>query len=332
MSLLLGTRDGIYRAAPDAVEDAERVLAAGTVDAIAAGADRWFAATAAGAYRSAGRAATEWTDCGLPREPARSIAVGPGERVYAGTLPPALYVSPDGGDSWQELDGFRAIPSRGQWWNPDVTPHTRALAVDPGSDGDSESEGDGPDDGADRLLAGIDGGGFHVSADGGETWEERRGGIASFLHDVHVLGRGEYVAATDAGLFRTRDAGRWWDYLYGDAMTHRYFRGAFGRGATVYAGGARSHPPAWGGDRGADAALYRLDLSERDPDLTRVPYPGAPAEIVLCGAVDAERGTVLAGTDRGRVLRRAGEGDREDGWETLGTLPSETQIRCLQFC
>lgn len=320
MTLLLGTREGVYHVGDLAAADptVEQVLDVGAkVYGLAAAGDATFAATAAGLYRST--TLDDWQRLALPdgRDFVTAVCGSPdGERCYAGTLPAACYVSDDGGESWRETSGFQAIASRDKWWNPDVTPHLRTFATHPAA--------------PDRLVAGIDGGGVHVSEDRGETWTERRGGIVSFVHDLVALGPEEYVAATDAGVFWTLDGGDWWDFCYGDLTRHRYVRGVVVEGHTVYAGGARSHPGDWGGDRGADAALYRVELEPPPADEPAArtlavdvePYPGEPREVVLAGAtVD---GGPVAGTNEGRLLRRTA-----DGWATAATLDSGSQVRCL---
>lgn len=318
MPLLLGTRTAVYRVTGADAETVDHVLdAGGKVYGLAEVGDAWFAATTTGLYRSTDL--DSWTALALPRdrEFVTAVAGSPdGERLYAGTMPAELYISDDGGNTWQESTAFRRIDSRDQWWNPDVTPHVRTLVTHP--------------DTPDRLVLGIDGGGVHVSDDRSETWNERRGGIASFVHHLVALSPDEYVAASDAGVFWTRDGGRWWDYLYGDATEHRYFRGIVRDGRTVYAGGARSHPPVWDGERGADAAFYRIRLrsppdgrpEKRDIEVDRVSYPGEPHEIVLSGTeLD---GRLIAGTNDGRLIHRS-----TDEWKTATVLDSRSQIRCL---
>lgn len=318
MPLLLGTREAVYRVDDATAGTVDRVLdAGGKVYDLARVDGAWFAATTTGLHRATDL--DDWTTLDLPRDRSFVTAVAgspDGGRLFAGTKPAELYCSDDGGVTWDEPEGFRRLASRDRWWNPDVTPHVRSFATHP--------------DAPDRLVLGIDGGGVHVSDDRGETFEERRGNVASFVHDVVALGPDEYVAATDAGVYWTLDGGRWWDYLYDDVMRHRYFRGVFADGRTVYSGGARSHPGDWDGDRGADAALYRFRLdappagepAERGVAVDAVAYPGEPREVVLSGAnLD---GRLVAGTNDGRLLRRA-----DDGWTTASVLDSGSQVRCL---
>lgn len=309
MALLLGTRDGVWHTDGPRFERAERVCDAGKVYGLARAGTGWLAAAESGLWYGQPEA-TEWEYLDVPRTPVTAtVATSDGNRLFAGTRPAHLYTSEDGGVSWTEVDGFTELPSREQWWNPDVTPHVRALATHPATPS--------------RVVAGVDGGGVHVSDDRGETWAERCTSISGFVHDLCMLGPDEWVAATDAGLFRTRNAGEWWDYLYGDEMAHRYFRGIGADGTVIYAGGARSHPPVWNGENGADAALYRLDLSERAPIVEQEPYPGESEEVALSGTVTPV-GPVV-GTNNGHVLFRT-----DDGWKRTGEIEGQPQIRSVE--
>ena len=67
----------------------------------------------------------------------RWVTVDPAEDrvVYAGTEPVKLFRSEDGGDSWEELEGLRALPPEVQqhWWFP-YPPHhghVRHIYIDP---------------------------------------------------------------------------------------------------------------------------------------------------------------------------------------------------------
>lgn len=106
---------------------------------------------------------------------------------YAGSSPPGLFRSADGGDTWEGVSGFNANPMRAAWTGggeqgpPDgATLHS--INVDPRDPR--------------HLYIGISAGGAFESADGGETWRPlNRGCAADFLpvkdpeygHDVHCL-------------------------------------------------------------------------------------------------------------------------------------------------
>ncbi|MFC6904664.1 glycosyl hydrolase [Halalkalicoccus tibetensis] len=302
MSLLAGTDDGVFRLATDSTDDARRVLDAGrvmrlrTFDAF----EGVFAASKTGLYRSLD-GGDSWTDLGVPREEIYSVVAAPdGGRLYVGTHPAHLYVSVDGeGGEWRELTGFQELPSRGEWYTPRHRDeaHIRSLGVHP--------------DVPERVIAGVEVGGVHVSDDEGNAWSERKEGVHDDVHHVLVLRPAEYVASTGSGLYRTTDAGRSWTRLDGD-LDHRYFREAITHDGRLYAAAARGSPGSWSGESGADAALFE---SEGGMDFEQVAYPGGPEEVVLAWAV--VDGIVTAGTNDGRMLRRA------DGtWRDCGTLPA----------
>ena len=299
MALLIGTNDGVVRSADGTLDDTERMLDAGDTLRVRVFDGVAFATTRTGLYRSID--GHSWTDLDVPREEVFSVVTSPdGERLYAGTHPAHLYVSTDDGETWRELDGLQDLPSRGEWHTPRHRDeaHVRSLGTHP--------------DAPDRLVAGVEVGGVHVSDDGGETWSERRDGVHGDIHHVLVLDAEEYVASCGDGLYRTRDAGRTWTRL-DENLDHRYFREAFAMDGQLYAAAARGSPPSWSGSRGADAALF--ESTDGGDSFETVPYPGAPDEIVLAWA--SHDGRVLAGTDGGRVLAR-----ERDGWSTLGEVPA----------
>lgn len=300
MTLLAGTNDGVFRTSLEAIEDAEQVLESGrtmrirTFDSV----DGVFAASKTGLYRSRDRGSS-WENLGVPREEVYSVVASPdGERLFAGTHPAHLYVSTDEGESWDELEGFQELPSRQEWFTPRHRneAHIRSLGVHP--------------DTPDRVIAGVEVGGVHVSEDRGETWTERSDGVHDDNHHVLVLGPEEYVASTGSGLYRTEDTGKSWTRLDGE-LDHRYFREARSHEGRLYAAAARSSPGTWSGENGADAALFESDDMET---FTEQPYPGSPEEVILAWTVTD---TVIAGTNEGRVIRRT-----DEGWDDLGTLPA----------
>ena len=306
--LLAGTYDGVFRADGPRFEDAERVLDSDRAMRVRRfdGWDGAFAATKSGLYRTTD-GGDSWTDLGVPCEEVYSVLGDPqGERLYAGTHPAHLYVSEDGGESWQELEGFQDLPSRDEWHTPRHRDeaHVRALRAHP--------------DGPERVIAGVEVGGVHVSDDRGETWTERRNGVHDDVHHVLVLGPDEYVASCGGGLYRTRDAGERWARLDSD-LEHTYFREAFAHDGILYAAAARSSPGTWRGENGADAALF--ESRDNGDSFEALDYPGRPEEVVL--AWTAHDGEVVAGTNDGRVIVRDA-----DGWIEGGQLPAGASSLC----
>ena len=297
--LLIGTDEGVYRASIGG-DDATRVLDSETVLRVRQFGGAVFAATRSGLFRSVDSGET-WSDLGVPRREVYSVLLSPdGERLYAGTHPAHLYVSTDSGDSWRELEGLQDLPSRESWRLPRHRneAHVRSLGA----------HSDAPE----RVIAGIEVGGVHVSENNGEAWTERLDGVHNDIHHVLVRGVDAYIASCGGGLYRTRDAGQSWTRLDTD-LDHTYFREAFAVGGRLYVAAARDPPPTWGGELGRDAALFE---STNDGDtFETVPYPGGPQEFILAWTANAD--DVLAGTDGGRVLQRT-----DSEWEMIGSVPA----------
>ena len=303
MVVLIGTRDGVYRITTVPVEDVDHVLDSGDTPRVRTfpAVDGVFAASKSGLYRSTDEGQT-WENLGVPREEVYSVVAGSdGERLYAGTHPARLYVSTDDGETWDELEGFQDLPSRDQWHTPRHRneAHARSLGVHP--------------DAPDRVIAGVEVGGVHVSDDRGEIWTERRDGVHDDVHHVFITGPDEYVASTGDGLYRTRDAGQSWTRLDTE-LDHRYFREAFALDGRTYAAAARNSPGTWSGVDGADAIL--VESTDTGETLETVSYPGGPEEVVL--AWTAVGGTVLSGTNDGRLISR----DSDGSWNDAGQIPA----------
>lgn len=310
MPLIIGTGKGVYQASDPSLGRIERLLDDVKVYDLAWSEGTLYVAAESGLYRSPDRG-EEWAAIDVPADEVTSVATSPdGSHAYVGTMPEHVYVSTDGGDSWQERESLQELPSRDKWFQRGSHhSHVRTLGVHP--------------DVPDRVVVGVDGGGVHVSDDRGETWESRMTGITAYVHHLLPLGPDEYLAATDAGVFWTTDCGRWWDFQYDDDVTHRYFRGAFSDGENVYAGGSRASVGGWGEDGPRHSGFYelRFGVEGRRKPIVRVPYPGEPDELVLSGT--EFDGHLFAGTTGGKLLHR-----RDDGsWETALTLPGGVQLR-----
>jgi photosystem II stability/assembly factor-like uncharacterized protein len=297
MKLLAGTQRGVYRGDPAGFGDAVRVLDSDRVMRVRTFGPRAYAATRSGLYRSLD-GGDAWTRLETPRSEVYSVLEYPvEERLYAGTHPAHCYVSTDGGETWSECRGLQELPSRGTWHTPRHRDeaHVRALRAA----------------GEDRLVAGVEVGGVHVSGDGGETWTERRDGLHDDVHHVLVAG-GTWVASTGDGLYRTDDDGRTWRRLDGD-VDHRYFRAAHVQDGRLYAAATAGPPPTWEGPRGTDAALF--ESGDGGESLRTVEYPGAPGEFVLSWATAG--GDLFAGTTAGQLLRRT-----NGAWLGAGSVSS----------
>src|ERR1700756_1299395 len=120
--------------------------------------------------------------------------------VYAGTEPSALFRSDNGGDSWVDLAGLRALASADTWSFPPRphTHHVRWIEVDASV--------------ADRLFIAIEAGALVRTLDGGRTWLDRvRGGpYDTHTAATHPLAPGRIYSAAGDGYFESADAGDSW--------------------------------------------------------------------------------------------------------------------------
>lgn len=85
------------------------------------------------------------------------LEAGAGDAVWAGTIPGGLFLSPDGGESWDLVRSLWDRPERKEMFGGGFDqPGIHSVAVDPRD--------------SNRLLLGISCGGAWLSDDGGETW------------------------------------------------------------------------------------------------------------------------------------------------------------------
>jgi hypothetical protein len=147
-----------------------------------------------------------WQAAGMRGHIVKSLAASrhaPG-LLYAGTKPACIFVSPDSGKSWRELDAFRKIRWRWLWRSPadmsDLRAYVQALATSPTD--------------PDVIVAGIEFGAVVRSTDGGKSWSNHRKGA---LRDCHSLtfhvhnGNWVYEAGgTGVGAAVSRDGGDTW--------------------------------------------------------------------------------------------------------------------------
>jgi BNR/Asp-box repeat len=312
MTLLIGTQDGVYRSQSGELNDVERVLDSGVTFGVHTFEDYGsFAASKTGLYHSADQGIT-WDRLGVPQEEVYVVAVSPdGSRLYAGTHPAHIYVSTDQGRTWTELEGFQELPSRDQWHTPRHRgkSHVRSLGV----------HADAPN----RVVAGVEVGGVHISDDNGNTWTERRAGLElergdDLQYDVHhvlVVTADEYVVSCGGGLYRTTNAGHLWTRLDSE-LPGPYFQEAFSYRGILFAA-AQTLPPTLPMGSRYDKRSVNASLFESTDDgitFKSRPYPGAPDEFVYAWAAADEH--VLAGTTEGRVIVR-----ENDTWTTLGHVP-----------
>ncbi len=90
-------------------------------------------------------------------------------KLWAGTIPGGLFVSPDRGERWHLVESLWNRPERAKWFGGGYDdPGIHSICVDPR---DSKN-----------VAVGVSCGGVWVTEDGGETWECRtRGMFAAYM-------------------------------------------------------------------------------------------------------------------------------------------------------
>src|ERR1700745_982927 len=120
--------------------------------------------------------------------------------VYAGTEPSAGFRSDNGGDSWGELAGLRALPSANTWSFPPRphTHHVRRIEADVSV--------------ADRVFVAIEAGRLVRTVGGGRAWGDRVRGGPYDTHTAltHPLAPGRISSAAGDGYFEGTDAAESW--------------------------------------------------------------------------------------------------------------------------
>jgi photosystem II stability/assembly factor-like uncharacterized protein len=219
MKLYLATKDGLAVAEGQGGEwqVVRRGLNGRQVTAVIAREGTILAGTTDGIFRSNDEGQS-WQDTnrGLSVRHIRRLAYHPGisDLLMAGTEPAALFISEDGGESWQEKTEVSALRDRFGWWLP-YSPEAgcvRGFAVH-----------------SRRLYAAVEVGGLLRSDDGGRSWNLAPGsdGRPQFgkpaahhvhpdVHDifVHVSSPDRLFAPTGGGFYTSEDGGTTWTSPY----------------------------------------------------------------------------------------------------------------------
>ena len=157
------------------------------------------------------------------------LAFAPGGRMYVGTIPGGLFVSDDGGDSFELNRPLWNHPSRGgDLFTTDGTGHTDWFGT-PASESSEFAPGIhsiqiDPRD-PDRVLIAVSTAGVLETTDGGQSWRSRNQGLineyqpdptAEWGHDPHAIrlcpGQPDHVwQQNHCGVFHSTDGAATWE-------------------------------------------------------------------------------------------------------------------------
>lgn len=242
------------------------------------------------------------------------LAVNNKGHLVAGTLPAAVWICKDKGQTWKELAAFRGAPGHESWYAPWGTPLVSAIATHP-KDGKT-------------IFCGVEVGGVYRTRDGGKTWFD----LESPSADVHSIqlspARPERVyVTTGEGFFCSDDEGFTW--RHSAAKTERnYTMGLSAHPSEpdrVIVSAAAGPPPAWRGNAGASCEVrLSTDGGKRFRTVARGLQGGVQRKaLVINQRVPSE---VVFGTSTGDLFYS------NDGGESFDQMASGLgDIRVLAF-
>jgi photosystem II stability/assembly factor-like uncharacterized protein len=215
-------------------------------------------------------------------------AIWNGEDVlFIGTEPVGLFISKDGGDSWNEIAAVRELHEKRKWTYPvpGVDPHVRDVVVD--------------DVDRDTLYVAIQVGGVLIGRQKGQQWEERGRGLNLDVHRVVVepSNRSTFYAATgEEGIFLSKDEGHDWRRCGAEIpWTYTIPFETWGANRLV-AGMGRGLPNVWTTrETGAEAVLA---LSKDGGKTWTTSFPDKPLTSMIMALIPAPaaKESVVVGT------------------------------------
>jgi len=262
-----------------------------------------WAGTQGGGMQRSEDAGVTWMSAGLEGMIVKAVAVTGDGRVYAGTKPPLIFVTGDGGRHWIELASFRGT-RQFFWFSPAEKPFTAYV------------QGLAADD--DVIVAGIEAGAVVRSPDRGATWERHRPGALRDCHGLAAAPGGRFVEAggSGGGAAYSIDSGRTWKRPHGHDRHYGWAAAVDVADPTLWyfssAPGVRAH------SNDADAAIYRCRGAEPCQELgggLPAPIKAMPYSLIT----GPEPGQVVAGMSDGEVWESRDAGDT---WFLLFRAPA----------
>jgi photosystem II stability/assembly factor-like uncharacterized protein len=313
--LVIGTTEGVFVAEPGGAARASDLIGC-DVKVVRQTNERVLAGTADGIYRS-DDGGCSWQRSGLEGREVLEVMPAPraAQVVYAGTRPPALFRSRDGGTTWSEIESFTRAFDAESWglptipnWPPGARAHS--IVVDAAN--------------PERCLVGIEVGGVVITEDDGASWSTILPGGDPDVHSIVAdpsraetlyvstgFGRIGRLAEEPneqriAGMFASDDGGRSWRYVWAD-MQRQYTRPLCIDPRPPHALTVGTTPSAapyitYRMPGGAQGRMYQsTDRGASWQSLDDADHsPSAAAPLCVTAAQDAP-GNVLVGTDQGEV-------------------------------
>jgi hypothetical protein len=255
-----------------------------------------------------------WEDGGLPQPDVFSVAISPADGTVYAGCEPSMLFKRENG-AWEELSALRELPSAPTWSFPPRPWTSHVRWIAPN-----------PHD-AKLLLVGIELGGLMRSEDGGDTWADHAPGAQPDVHSLawHPRESARAYEAGGGGATWSFDAGRTW--MPADAGRDRHYTWAVVPDSedpdcwfvSASPGPFNAHRPGK-----AEAYVYRWRKKgpwERLTGGLPQPLDAMPYALVATGR------ELHAGLSDGRVYTSA---DRGETWEALALSGDEvTRIDAL---
>jgi hypothetical protein len=237
------------------------------------------------------------------------VALQPGEpqTMWVGTEPPMMYLSRDGGATFQAMEQIERLPSRNGWHffhPPFYAGHIHGITIH-----SSEPT---------RIFAGVEQGGLLYSHDGGQTWQEALVG-----KDLHRIGidrddPSHIMAGAGEGLFVSRDAGLTWNAV--EPLRGKYIHSVLcdpNRADRWYIYADEATCPLYRSDDGGKTwQCIGTGLPKAQPADNLVCHPTAANVLIYAGDTEQRKSSVFLSMDAG------------ESWECiLSGLPKVWRLR-----
>jgi photosystem II stability/assembly factor-like uncharacterized protein len=279
---------------------AETVLEGVGVECVAADGARVLVGTSGNGLFVSGDGGATWEQVGLAEPDVLSVAIGAADGALYAGTEPSRLFVARDGGAWTELEALQDIPSRERWSFP-PRPWTHHVRwIAP----DPHH--------AERILVGIELGGVMYTEDGGSTFEDHRPGAKLDAHSLtwHARADGRAYQAAGDGAAWSRDGGRTWESAdAGRDLRYCWALAVDPDDPERWYVSAASGPGAAHRDAGARGRLYRWD----DDAWQALDLPPDAMPYALAATPDG----LVAGLADGRILSSA---DRGDTWHERASV------------